>query len=101
MLRRNVQQTSNLLDKKMSAKAAMESELQANKESNASSTKELSATLEYIASLHSECDWLMKYHSVREEARAGEIDSLKKAKAILSGADLSLVQSHKAGGLRR
>jgi len=89
------------IGQKMSAKAAMESELQANKESKASSTKELSATLEYIASLHSECDWLMKYHSVREEARAGEIDSLKKAKAILSGADLSLVQSHKAGGLRR
>lgn len=89
------------IGQKTSAKAAIESELQANKESKASSTKELSATLEYIASLHSECDWLMKYHSVREEARAGEVDSLKKAKAILSGADFSLVQRHKAGALRR
>ena len=29
---------------------------------------------------------------VRKEARAGEIDALKKAKAVLSGADYSLLQ---------
>merc|ERR1711862_299714 len=34
----------------------------------------------------------MGYFDVRKEARAGEIDSLGKAKAILSGADFSLIQ---------
>ena len=29
---------------------------------------------------------------VRKEARAGEIDAIKKAKAVLSGADYSLLQ---------
>ena len=31
-------------------------------------------------------------NEVRKEARAGEIDAIKKAKAVLSGADYSLLQ---------
>ena len=31
-------------------------------------------------------------YEVRKEARAGEIDAIKKAKAVLSGADYSLLQ---------
>jgi len=42
-----------------------------------------------IANLHGECDWLLKYFDVRKEARTGEIDSLKKAKDVLNGADYS------------
>merc|ERR1712008_313454 len=60
---------------------------------------ELMATMKYIQSLHSECDWLVKYYDVRKEARAGEIDSLVKAKAVLSGADFSLLQTKKNGFL--
>ena len=37
--------------------------------------------------------WLLKYFGVRAEARASEIDALGKAKAVLSGADFSLVQT--------
>jgi len=59
------------------------------------------ATMKYIQSLHSECDWLMKYFDVRKEARAAEIDSLVKAKAVLSGADFSLLQVKKNGFLGR
>ena len=36
---------------------------------------DLGATLEYIHSLHTECDWLMKYFDVRKEARSSEIYS--------------------------
>jgi chromosome segregation ATPase len=66
-------------------------------EDKASTTKELQATLQYIMSLHNECDWLLQYFTVRAEARASEVDALEKAKAVLSGADYSLVQvkSHK------
>merc|ERR1712008_561331 len=56
---------------------------------------ELFATLKYIQSLHTECDWLMKYFEMRKTARTGEIDSLVKAKAVLSGADYSLLQMSK------
>lgn len=50
------------------------------------------ATLEYIQSLHGECDWLMQNYDARKQARAGEMDALTNAKAVLNGADFSLVQ---------
>merc|ERR1719354_822342 len=74
-------------------KADTETALSEQTENHKSSSKELMATLEYIQSLHADCDWLLKYFDMRKEARAGEIDSLKKAKAVLSGADFSLVQT--------
>merc|ERR1719198_2240726 len=39
-----------------------------------------------------ECGFILKYYDMRKEARAGEIDSLEKAVAVLNGADYSLVQ---------
>merc|ERR1719476_279076 len=83
---------SDALAAKQSAKAGLESDLAALNDEHAATTSELAATLEYIASLHAECDWLLKYFDVRKEARNGEIDSLRNAKAVLSGADYSLVQ---------
>merc|ERR1712085_148338 len=66
-----------------------------------STTKDLMGTEKYIASLHAECDWLVKYYEVRKEARADEIESLGKAKAVLNGADYSLLQrSHARKFLR-
>merc|ERR1712139_130375 len=65
----------------------------AHTEEKAATTKTLMATLEYIQSLHAECDWLLQYFEVRKEARTGEIDSLTNAKAVLSGADFSLVET--------
>jgi len=56
------------------------------------SKKELAATADYIMSLHSECDWLLQYFDVRKQARDSEIDSLSKAKAVLSGADFAFLQ---------
>merc|ERR1711865_190662 len=84
---------SKALTDKEAAKANMEAELQAHQESKASTANELAATLEYIHSLHSECDWLGQYYDIRKDARDSEIDALGKAKAVLSGADYSLVQT--------
>merc|ERR1719191_2338908 len=53
-----------------------------------------------IKDLHMECDWLLANYEVRQEARAGEVDSLKKAKAVLSGADYSLLQASAVRMLR-
>jgi septal ring factor EnvC (AmiA/AmiB activator) len=87
---------SKALADKESAKADLEVDLESYKTTKTSTTKELMATLKYIESLHAECDWLLKYFDVRKEARAGEIDALTKAKAVLSGADYSFVQIVKA-----
>jgi len=55
--------------------------------------KKMMATMEFLKGLHADCDWLLQNFDVRKEARAGEVDALKKAKAVLSGADFSLVQT--------
>merc|ERR1719415_305945 len=84
---------SQSLTEKGSAKADTEAQLQAHAAARAAGGKELMATMAYISSLHAECDWLLQYYDVRKAARAGEVDSLTKAKAVLSGADFSLIQS--------
>merc|ERR1719433_71586 len=91
---------SKTLTEKEGTKASLEGDLESHKDDKTRASKELGATLEYISSLHAECDWLLKYFDVRKDARTGEIESLGKAKAVLSGADYSLLQiAH--GSLRR
>merc|ERR1712194_345848 len=91
---------SKSLSGKVSTLADTEGELESLKESHKAAGREIMAVSKYIASLHAECDWLMQYHDVRKEARAGEIDSLGKAKAVLSGADFSMLQTKARGFLR-
>jgi len=91
---------SKSITAKEGEKAATEKALSEQEGEHTSTVKELMATHEYIGSLHGECDWLLKYFDVRKEARTGEIDSLKKAKAVLNGADFSLVQTRSRKFLR-
>jgi len=46
-------------------------------------------TKKELAALHDDCDWLAKNYDVRKSARADEVDALKKAKAVLAGANFS------------
>merc|ERR1712060_665050 len=85
---------SKALTAKGGAKADTEAALQAHNGKRADAGKELMATEKYIASLHAECDWLLQYFDARKAARAGEVESLKQAKAVLSGADYSLLQQN-------
>merc|ERR1719218_100928 len=91
---------SKTLADKQGTLADLQASLQANTENKGSTTKELGATVQYIQSLHAECDWLLQYFDVRKEARASEVDALGKAKAVLSGADFSLVQTKSQKFLR-
>merc|ERR1719502_417788 len=84
--------SKNLADSEATL-ADMQAQLEKDTEEKASTSKELVATHQYIQSLHNECDWLLQYFDVRKEARTSEIDALGKAKAVLSGADYSLVQT--------
>merc|ERR1740117_1879672 len=48
----------------------------------------------YNAELHSSCDFIIKNFEIRQTARDEEVEALKQAKAILSGADFdALLQS--------
>merc|ERR1719157_107501 len=84
---------SKALKTKSAAKADLTADLETLKSDKKATAAELMATEKYMSDIHSDCDWLLKYFDVRAEARTGEIESLDKAKAILSGADYSLVQT--------
>merc|ERR1719183_2251528 len=83
---------SKSIEDKESTKADLEARLLKDGEEKTATTKEAMATHEYLAEVHSDCDWLLTNFDTRKTARAGEVDALTKAKAVLSGADYSLLQ---------
>merc|ERR1719409_2495891 len=82
--------SSKSLTDKESAKAAMEEELLGNQEALKNARYGLMETEKYVAELHSECDWSLKFHDTRQAARTKEIEALGNAKDVLNGADYSL-----------
>jgi len=92
---------SKLLSEKKTIKAETEADLETHTDEKSATGKELMSTMQYIQSLHNECDFLLKYFDVRKEARASEIDALGKAKAVLNGADYSFLQVRNTGFLHR
>ena len=77
------------VEEKESAKADAEAALNKAEMDKQSTVKEAYNNGMIMRDLHGECDWLLSNFDSRKEARAGEIDSLTKAKAILSGADFA------------
>jgi len=78
---------SKSLSDKESAKADLEKALQQMAKEEKTTKFEVMATAETLKDLHLECDWLLNNFEARKEARGGEMDALKKAKAVLSGAE--------------
>jgi len=76
---------------KEATKADLGAEIQSLTEEKANTMREAMATAEYIKDLHLDCDWLIQNFQARKDARAGEVESLKSAKAVLSGASFSLL----------
>jgi len=83
---------SKTITEKEAQKAGLEGDLDQATKDHKGATGDLLALGEYIAQLHGSCDFLLENFDVRREARSGEIDAIKKAKAVLSGADYSFVQ---------
>jgi len=84
---------SKSIEEKESAKAAAEEALGKAKLEKKSKAKESYATAVLLRDLHLECDWVLSNFETRKQARAGEVDALKKAKAVLSGSDYALLQT--------
>merc|ERR1719356_419473 len=85
--------TKSIKDK-TGTKADLEGDLLKNDEDTTMTKKAALLNINTLGGLHKECDWLLQNYDARKEARAGEGESLKKAKAVLSGADYSLLQIH-------
>jgi len=77
----------NLIMTTSSTKAELESKLQAAKEENSATATDHDLIASTTGDLHMQCDFLLQNHGLRAEARTNEIESLKNAKAILSGAN--------------
>merc|ERR1719359_1115808 len=83
---------SKSITEKEGQKAELEGDLMGAKDLKVTKSKELVATQEYIHQLHGSCDFLVQNYDLRKKARADEVDALKRAKAVLSGADYSFRQ---------
>jgi len=83
---------SKTITEKETQKAGLEGELGTAKKDLKATSTDLMSLKEYVADLHGNCDFLLENFEVRKEARSGEIDAIGKAKAVLSGADYSLLQ---------
>merc|ERR1719392_625635 len=71
---------------KSETKAKAEDDLVEAKKEKESVMVELEQLANYNAELHSSCDFIMKNFDLRQTARDEEVEALRQAKAILSGA---------------
>jgi len=72
------------------AKAVLGTKLVSMRQSHADANEDLNNAQSYIDTLHGSCDFLLDNYDTRKEARATEMESLKNAKSVLSGASFGL-----------
>merc|ERR1712157_511301 len=82
----SVEQKTKDIVNKQQTKAKCESDLVEAKEGTESAVAELEVLSNHNAELHQSCDFVMKNFEIRQTARDEEVEALKQAKAILSGA---------------
>jgi len=74
---------------KSKTKAKAEADLVQAKEDKDATLLELEQLGNYKAELHGSCDFIVKNFEIRQQARDEEVEALKQAKAILSGANFN------------
>merc|ERR1719359_147002 len=90
----SIEAKSKDITNKSENKAKAESELVETKESKEATMLELEQLSNYNAQLHQSCDFVQKNFEVRQAARDEEVEALKQAKAILSGANFQEFLQH-------
>jgi len=75
------------IDQKAMQVAEANSKKSETEEAQLANGEDLSKQNDLLKAHHLQCDFIVKYYDVRQKARAEEMDSIKEAKAILSGAD--------------
>merc|ERR1719486_1704306 len=82
----SIEAKSKEIVSKSETKAKAESELVETKEAKEAVMLELEQLANYNAELHQSCDFVLKNFDLRQTARDEEVEALRQAKAILSGA---------------
>merc|ERR1719506_2960753 len=78
--------TSQAISDMTGARATAKEELSMASEADSQSMTELEGLDQTNADLHKSCDYVLKNFDARQAARAAEMDALREAKNILSGA---------------
>merc|ERR1712210_400469 len=82
----SIETKSKEIVNKSEEKSKAETDLVETKEAKEAVMLELEQLSNYNAELHQSCDFVMKNFDLRQTARDEEVEALKQAKAILSGA---------------
>jgi len=77
---------------KEAALADAQADLTDTKDSRSSTKTDIDENNHYSMNLHATCDFLVENFDTRKTARVEEASALEKAKAVLAGADFSLIQ---------
>merc|ERR1719476_411990 len=83
----SIEADRSAIETKTGEVAEAKSALSETKESQLLNQADIDKLNELLKAHHAECDYVMKYFDIRQEARQEEMDAIKDAKAILSGAD--------------
>merc|ERR1719428_986544 len=75
---------------KSEVKAKAEADVVQAKDDHEAVLLELEQLGNYKAELHGSCDFIVKNFEIRQQARDEEVEALKQAKAILSGANFAM-----------
>jgi DNA repair exonuclease SbcCD ATPase subunit len=82
----SIEEKTRIITEKTSEKAETEADKTATSEGKETATSEMQQLMNENADLHKACDFTLKNFDIRQEARDQEVEALRQAKAILSGA---------------
>merc|ERR1719379_2977896 len=74
---------------KEAAKAELDTSIVATKDKKTSQEADLANVKQYLLDLHSKCDFIIENFDMRKAARENEVEGLKNAKSVLSGANFA------------
>jgi len=86
----SIEADRNSIAEKEKHTAESSSELSKTQESQLANQEMLDSLDGQLTALHAECDYVIKYFKLRQNARQEEMDSIEEATAILSGANFGL-----------
>jgi hypothetical protein len=72
---------------KEAAKAELDTNIVATKDKKTSQETDLANVKQYLLELHTKCDFIIENYDMRKAARENEVEGLKNAKSVLSGAN--------------
>lgn len=67
--------------------ASTNAEKSETEEAQLANEQELATASDLLKAQHMDCDWVLKYFTMRQQARGEEMEAIADAKAVLSGAD--------------